>query len=428
MALRIVSGRLMNIVGRGASYGATPTATPKVGGAGTLDSSYAYANVCNGQPATPLRWSDLGTDYSFDFTTNIVVNGDAEQGTTGWTASSCTLTSEAGAGLFLKGTKSLKGVTSAIGGGFYQDVTVHPGEYFQLWGALRSDGTNLARISVRNLNTGNYLTSASAWQASAAYAMTRATATIAAITPITFQVEDFSSSSSLGAPDVTLRIEVTGAANAQTFYADEVLLVPGFDFVGVFGHGFGAHADIDVQQAGADYWHSASWASAIARTDFFVAGQTPYYIHGTKSYYPYLRFRVQPAVAPTVAPWLGEVVLGQAWTVENQKFGWEVAYGRPGDMIHETPGGTRSVWRRNRWPRRSVRMDFGLSSDAIFGTFRDRVYHVTEGGSYPLIVVPDDTKPDALFCWPDSNWKVVKQFNTFTDTQVTLTEDALPNL
>lgn len=433
MAFKYMAGRYLNLLTRAGSYGASPTATPE--SSGTADASYPLANLYNGVPALPYRISSTTAGMYVRWANNLVVNGDMEQSSlTGWTASSATLTSETGAGLYHKGTRSMKVVTSSAGGGAYQDIAVQAGEYLQVWAALRSDGTNLARVTVRCLDTNQDLNSSGVWSAVGTFAMTRSTATMAAITPIAFQVPSYAT---IGKATATIRVLVTGAANAQTFYADEVLIVPALDFVGVFGHGFDPSTGVALVTFGANYWHSpASVVSFGSATNGACAKQIAIVTNGSRVYDPFPGVFFYPGGAygtysSRVAPWIGELVVGQTRTFPRSPSSFNVTPAYTGQMRAKTRGGSASVFNANAWSRRDVKMSVMHTAYADADATVAEFLGMTEGGRYPVVLLPESLDTTAAIYGRVTDaltfdYEMPK--GRFSTTEITVEEEALPRL
>jgi hypothetical protein len=397
---KILAGPSLNLLGRGAGYGLSATG-PECSAA--MDASYPLANLYDGRPATPGRLAAASTGFYVRFPNNLVSNGDFEQSfLPGWTASSATLTSETGAGYFHKGAKSMKVVTSSAGGGAYQDITVRAGEYLQLWAAIRSDGSNAARVTVRLLDTYQDLNSSGAWAAYGTFAMTRTTATMAAITPVTFQVPSFNT---LGKATATVRILLTGAANAQTCYFDEVLVVPGINFAGVFGHGsIGSGAGLTLATSGASYWHSASASDDFgAANNAAFARQAAHILKTTMLYEPFPYVRVHPGAAygtytSLAAPWIGELVVGQvADLARNPDYPVAIEYREP-NVRMATAAGSQWVLPRGAAPTRKVTLSFAYASEAQYVDARDNLMGMSRAGAYPVVLIPTETDSgEAIF-------------------------------
>jgi hypothetical protein len=383
---KILTGPLMNLVGRGAAYGSGPTAG--LAAHQTVDSLFPISNVRDGKPASPTKWAAIQTDFGFQCAANLLVNGDFEQGTTGWTAVGVTHTSETGVGNYHKGSKSAKLVSGVGGGGFIvQDVTVQAGEYLQLWAAAKSDGLNGAWVSLRCLDTFKDLNGAGQWVAAGTTCMSKIAATMGAFTPVTFRAPTLAET---GKATVTLEVILQLAAAGQTAYFDEVLLVPGFNFFGVFGHNLSPGGTSRVYTGGADYWHSPSYTSALEASS--LAGQVVFAYSPTMIYSPFLAWRGNPSVQ-LVPPGVGEVVIGQAVELgQNPDYPVAFEYQEP-NVRFRSSAGTQWVLPRGGHPLRKATLSFAYLSEADYLQARDVLFGMSRGGAYPLVLIPTETDP-----------------------------------
>lgn len=433
MSFNHLSGPLLNLVGRGAVYGASKSG-PVILGLGSADAAYPLANVYNGVPALPFRLSAVSTGTYVAFSNNLIYNGDFEQtGLTGWTATSATLTSETGAGYFHKGAASMKVVASGANGGAVADtVLAQAGEYFQVWAALRGDGTNNARVTVRCLDTNQDLSSAGAWSPVGTFAMTRSTATMAALTPVTFQVPSFAT---LGRSTARLQVRVTAAA-ASTFYVDEVLLVPAIDFVGIFGHGFDASSGVSLATSGASYWHSPSFSIAFgAAANVLCARQTPALVHSSRVYDPFPGVFFYPGgaygtYATIAAPWIGELVVGQTRTLPRSPQSIVLAPQFRGQQRGATSGGSTAVYNANAFAAREVRLALQTGSLDELRGFESEILGMSDGGRYPTVLLPQGLDAGTAIYGrvePGLSFAVTDLLG-YSTTEVVVTEEPLPRL
>lgn len=434
MAFRYLAGPLMNLVGRGAVYGASKSG-PLLLGPGTADASYPLTNLYNGVPALPFRLSATTTGTYVAFANNLVYNGDFEQtGLTGWTATSATLTSETAAGYFLKGVASMKVVASGAGGGAISDtVLAQAGEYLQIWAAARGNGTNNVQITVRCLDTNQDLNSSGVWSTIGTFVMTRSTATMAAITPVTFQVPSFST---LGRATARLQVRVTGSA-ASTFYVDEVLLVPGVDFVGVFGHGFERSTGVTLATSGANYWHSPSFSVSFGATsNAACASQTAVVTNTSRVYDPFPAVFFYPGgvygtYSTVAAPWIGELVVGQMATVTRNPESLVIAPSYRGQQRGATRGGTLWVHNANAYPVREARLSLvtrGGTTDAA--SMETEFLRMTEGGRYPTVLLPVDLdSTTAIYGRVTESMSFAHKMPVgYSTTEAVVTEEPLPRM
>lgn len=433
MAFKYLAGSLMNLVGTGEQYGATPSG-PVMLGVGSADASYPLANAYNGVPALPFRLSAVTTGTYVTFVNNRTVNGDMEQGTTGWDTVSATHTSETGGGNYHKGAASAKLVTTSAGGYIYQDVTVQAGEYLQIWAAAKSDGTNDASVIVRCRDIQKDLSSGGAWTTIGTECMTKTGATMTAFDPVTFQAPTFAE---VGRSTVTLRVILRGEASAQTLYFDEVFLVPGIDFAGVFGHGLAPSTGMSLAGSGASYWHSPSYSVSFgSSTNAALARQVAVITNSSRVYDPYPGVFLYPGAAyatysSLVAPWIGELVVGQTRDFARAPQSVTISPAYRGQTRSSTRGGTSWIYNANAHPVREARLSIQNTSYAQSETEDTEFLRMSEGGRYPLILLPQSLDTDLALYGRVSDtmsFSYDAPGGRFSTTEVTLTEEPLPRL
>ena len=427
---KILSGPRLNLVGRGAPYGSS--GQYGVFSQETPDTNFPITNLYDGRPANPFRLTAAATLNLIQFPNNLIPNGDFEQGLTGWTATSATPTSESGAGNFHKGAKSLKLVTSATNG-YAQpaDVIVQAGEYFQIWAAAKSDGTNSASVRVRCLETARDLKSDGAWDALGTNAMTKTGNTMTAFTPVTFRVPSFVE---LGQATATLRVMLIGSASAMTLYFDEVLLVPGFNFVGVFGHGWPASSGLYVVDTGANYWHSTVGGADLVGTigNAALVRQSAGVRAESMQYSPFPRVVISPggsisSMLSPLVPWVGELVVGQTRDLSrNPNYPFTIEHRAP-NVRYATAAGSQWALPRGASPLRRVTMSVAYHSDADYQADRDAIYGMSLGGAYPLILIPTETDvSEAIYGRLEDSASFQRVGYGERRVEYVLQEDALP--
>jgi hypothetical protein len=395
---KVLSGRLMNHLTRSKAWGATPTGPVELE-TGSAVSPYAVANLYDSKVASPLVLA-AAAFYRLGLSLNVLTNGDMEQGTTGWTASSASLDFDFTK--FVQGSKSLTVTPSGANGHGYQDATVRKGESSKLFWSLQGSGTSAASIRVKNLFTGNWLRTDGSWGAE--QALDSQTTAAWKTSSQVFAVEDdgarTSPSRSNLPEEMTVRVFLQGATSGQLHWFDEILLVPGWDLLGLFGHNLAPSAILDVG-TNATYWHggygslsSALYAGhptdASART---VAGPVAFHTLGALRYDPWIALSITLATAAQT--YLGELVVGQTTSLSSSpEYPVAIEHQEP-NIRYRTSGG--SVWAmpRGAYPTRKATLSFMYFTDAEYQQARERIYAASRGGAYPLVLVPTETDSDA---------------------------------
>jgi hypothetical protein len=224
---------------------------------------------------------------------------------------------------------------------------------------------------------------------------------MAAFGPITFRAPTHSE---VGRATVGVQIVAAGAANGQTFYWDEILIVPGINFVSVHGHNIQPSGLIVTETTGASYWHAPT--SAAGGVPQFAVGtrQTPYGYASSMWYEPFPTIVCVPTgvwgsgVTRQEVPYIGELVVGQALELaRNPDYPFTIEYIEPNARM-SAANGAQWVLPRGSWPTRKVTMSFAYGTDAQYQEARDQLYTMSRGGAYPLVLLPTETDSgEAIF-------------------------------
>lgn len=142
--------------------------------------------------------------------TNLLTNGNMEAATagapTGWTAVGSPTLADAEAANILFDARSQKISVTGTAKGIYQTVTVVAGTNWALTGWIKSDGTNIAQIRIRD--------------ASNSVDLATLTITSATYTQLNSRVK-----APVGCTSITVFIE-SGSAASYSFYVDNITLTP----------------------------------------------------------------------------------------------------------------------------------------------------------------------------------------------------------
>ena len=292
------------------------------------------SNLFSGKPAVPMRTTAPTDALSVVVSNSLLVNGDFEQGTLGWSQyGSSTLTSETFPGCVAKGTKSLRVVSPA--GTIYgacQDVVVQAGEWLQIRASIRSDSAPAA-LSIINMDTIQGLNAATGGWDGTGEVFRVHSAAMTACTPFAFQVESLAR---VGKPTTTLRIYLLHTVPSQEAWFDEVLLTRGYNFVGVFGNNMPASAFMRMFQT-ADYWHGGA-ESQIGQAMYMTGPTVGMSLPMT--YAPRVNLYFTPASYGR-APWIGELVLGQAEDLlQNPEYPITIEHAMPNLRLPTSGGAT----------------------------------------------------------------------------------------
>jgi len=388
-AARWLGGQKFNLLERG-----TVTVSPG------SDSLFGTANLYDGDASQPHRFSAGGAALYVQVDGNLTQNpffaafsGAAPDN---WTKRGTgTLTNDAGFPK-LDGSSNLVLIEQ-------DHATVRSGEWMQIQLKGRGNGPSGLHVRVINVATNSHLAPDGTWTQSAVDAWVATAVAVQSIT-ITFQMEGFAR---CGHQDLaTLRVELRAPAG-EVGWAEQVLVLPGVNFCGVFGHKY-----LEGRFGG----ELRSSRDAFASESDLQAGLGPMQpaFYGLTSALFYRRYwRLAYAVAGTgphtasyTAPFQGEVVIGQARTLARQPRSqfvapWRTALRQPQMRVASSIGRPR-VYNQTSYPHADgITIPFRLYSETVGEDAlaeREEIEGRCRAGAYPLIIIPDDTRPRVHFC------------------------------
>lgn len=335
------------------------------------DSLYPIANLYDGQPWKPFRFGAAGTSGYIDFDLNQVVNG--EFGTafsgglpgTGWGKSSgATLTLSAGKMQVAGGDAEYA----------YYDLSVAAGEVLTFTSYLEGVGLGGgATIHIRNLSTGNYLSSGGTWTSAVSAWDTRLFSSNTKTSVVTIE-----SYSTVLSDRCTIRFSFFGSTAGSSPLYDDFLVYPRINFGSIHGH------NIQPNTAPVEIRSGTTSPAATTRATMTLAHPTMFSTFSSvDARYWRLFFTSDPLSSPT---WLGEVVLGQYQTLTRRQ-----NYGQDLNLIHaqdrdSTDLGPFTAYLRQEVGRRKANLSFRYNTDADYEQAREIVER-SKGGANPLVLV-----------------------------------------
>jgi hypothetical protein len=376
---RVLAGQYLNWLGRALSVTVS-----------NEDSVFTKGGMYDGRPSQFFRFGSAAADRTVTADLQLLANGDFETGTlTSWTE---VLTGTGSSGVesvnVHGGAKALKVNGGAAGTGMrYQDVTVRAGETLTAGVWLRGDGTRTVYARILNLQTGKYLTSGGAWSTVAAWA-SRTTASYAD-TSLTFTVEPMST---VLQPTCTLRFQVIADGNGDV-YADDVALYPGaLDWLSIHGHNLDPSIVLTLEWSD----DNSAWTSAGTAT----IAQPTFYLR-LSSGLSHRYWRVKATGTNTAAIYYGELVLGQSLALATQPrhpslSAWKLREEQP-QVRSETLVGVPWVHNLTTEAVRTRVLPFRDIADASLQEARDEIYRRCGYGKHPIVLCPDDSKPEVIF-------------------------------
>jgi hypothetical protein len=358
---------------------------------------HPLSRVADGRPSQMFIYPAIATDDYVQADINQIPNGDLDDFTAGVPDDFTVVLSGTGgtaeetssplvfSGTALRMTNGASGNTEV-----YADIVVLSGEPFQIRGrGATDDAAEPATLEVRNLQTGNYLTSGGAWQASQADVISLANTATLALGSVSATVEPFSVTRS---HTVTLRVRLhmDGIAANKQHNWDDVLYLPGVLFASVHGHNLDPKITPEL--------HSDDELTFTAPTDhgdFAVEVPTFYRKLGALVYDRFWRF----AWTGTQSTETGSTALGLLWlgnvtallrTPTNT--GLNVAEELPQEEAETRLSGEQWRTKYAKFRRRFVSLKF-RHTQTMQTQFRDEILKRTNDGVDPILLVVRDDRP-----------------------------------
>ncbi len=401
MSFLILPGRNLNILDGALSITATD---PEAG--------YDEENVANSVPSHPFRFDDVGTDDSLIADLDRLTNGDMEAWAVttvpdGWEVVTGTAAREGT--IKHGGSYSCKLLASST---VEQIIWVPSGWDMTLDCWLRGDGTYFTQGYLRNLRTGNWLTSGGAWQASITNFGAQTAGSYAQFTR-DFTVESYSTCGYQHL--VPLRLQFQHQASGTGGYCDDISMWPHWDFASIHGHNIPPNIAVKVQRD-----DNAAFSSATTEMTPTVIQPSFFDTIGTSAKERYARLLLEGSAVQTKSIYIGEWVLGQYKTLTK-------GHGYGPDYMRVMPTSQVSAISRtprSDWSHRGLRLDFTNSDAALTNMYEmlDRA----RGGADPFVVVPIDTESDVMFGHFPTDLSVNRIFTDHQGYQLEFREMAFP--
>lgn len=264
----------------------------------------------------------------------------------------------------------------------HQDVLVNADERFTLFAALRGDATNFSKISVQNLQTFNYLTSAGAWQVAQTFCITGPTAAGFSVFSRTASIEAFSPTQM----NDTMWLRITVASTAGTVFADDVVYSPATGIVGLFGF-------LNIDPGVVVKIISSSDGFTTQTTEATMVDYRPSFFYYTTTPIDRRYIRVQfggvnsSASGPIFG---GELFLGQPRAIVRT---FDPSYSlvfSDAQERQETVIGGMQVFRLDTHSVRTINLPYRYTNLAEYQEMRD-VARRAQHGAAPAVIVPAST-------------------------------------
>lgn len=399
-ATLVATGELMNTWGR---MVAALTVSP------AFDSNHPATRLYDDEPGSVGRFGSISADQTITADHNLVTNGDMVGNSGGnlttWVESNtgtgdvtydATGGKSGGAGMKLNNPAAS---TSSA----YQDIRVRAGERLVITAELKGGGANAVRLRIQNLQTGNYLTGALAWQAAATDVFTETGAAFATKGPSAFTVE----SSPTYRPDLqvmTLRITILNDTASTTMFADDIYLWPSTDLVAVCWHNIDPRISLELRRDSAAFAGAGTLEATI--TSFPLSF---YQLTGAMRDDRYWRLKFVGT---------NSAQLYAAEVIFTQKLALSRIFNEGETIEHEWPTqrtGSRSYRQRDK-PTRSYDLTFDYDNETEFEQARDALWLRSGNGHWNALLIPIDSGPTVAYgkLVPDGGtWEVRRKLMGF---------------
>lgn len=382
MSVLVAAGPYQNLLETALTVTASPAA----------DSLFPTTKLYDRNPGQAFKFGSSTADPTLTFDVDrLLGTGGFEDVTfppTGWTEA------DTGTGDVLRDTVTFNtGVASArfdAGSGLaslYYDVTVRTGQKLQLSYDARGDaGVGRMKLTVRNLQTGNYCVGAGApatvWQ-SAANELSSVSGTVWTSFSWNITVEPYST---VGAATTVLRLEFRNDNVATSAWTDTVLLLPAVGFASIHGH------NIDPRMTTTLRSSTDNFSGSNTQEATFTLGQPSFYTKLSavvyRRYWRVLFTGTQSTRSGAI--YIGELYLGEILTLATG-----AAYSlnlTPSDPRITIPRrvGAPAYYQLSQFEQRTCPITFRCETYARQLEVMNEVFLRCRGGA-PLVCVPHDS-------------------------------------
>ena len=380
MSMLVLAGSDYNLLARS---GATVTPSP------AADALFPVAALYDRDPGTIFKFGSLTADPTITLDLGETPpNGDFEDAfvgglpTAAWgKTSGATLTRNASTPRSGAGCLQASGDLAEYG---YFDLAAHAGAAFIFQAAARTVGGNcLAQVRVRNLHTGSMLKSDGTWSATPIeFLSTSATSYSFSSQAATVETPES------GPSVMTLRVElVCHNQGGDTPLYDDVALFFGVDFASLHGHNLDPLVVVELRSSTDGFSGSNTLEATLTKRRGAFYGKLASVV--CRRYW-----RLKFVGTNSAAIYLGEWVLGAAYALA-QPPGYPFAVELLAPQIRvPLPYGAPAVYGVGLTVQpASLGLSFGFNGDAALAEFQREVFERSLDGS-PLVLVPDDSKPE----------------------------------
>lgn len=394
---RAFTGRYANILERAS-----------LSSSGAANSLYPLARLVDLQPDKDARANAAGADDTITGDVNLTTNpglGSWSGGApAGWTVIGTVVETTTAGEFRTTPAAKITGNSSAL----QQDVTVRAGQKLTLEAFARISAANaVGSVVIQNRHTGKYLTSGGAWQAGSTSCGSTTSTSFTNI-GLPFQVEDYGACGDKN--EVTLRIQLVASGDAAQFaFFDDILLLPGFDFMAVFGHNLDPLITPQFRTSTDNF--SASDENQTTGSGSFQ----PYAFYLGLSSVVYRRYlRLKMVGTNVTGPWsIGEWFAGQMVTPVQQyeSIDW-TPYRQWNRQQSRNPVGKRFGHRRTLYPIQGLSLSYHFDTQAQLDDAFD-IWDRAQGGTWPVVIVPDIDRPEVIHGFLPDSFSISRELTAY---------------
>lgn len=399
--LLIVAGDLNNDFARG-----TVTVTSE-------NALFPRARLFDGKPFQEFRFNVAGANDAITLDGDLLKGAGAfESGiSSSWLGSGGTFTVDAVTKH--SGTQSGKLAHSALTSRTF-DFRARAGETLNGEYAIRGDGTATARLYLRNTKTGKYW--AGSWTSTRTALDSQTTAAFKTGSLSAVVLESYAT---CRAAVVTMRLEFELSASGTAWF-DSTYLWPSWDFTSFHGHNLGpVTCEIRSSTDGFSASDTLEASPPIFAPRFWSRLVTP----STR------RWRRVKFVGTNHEPIrIGECVSSLAYAgAKIHEWGYELR-ALFSDVSLQMPDGSVHVANTAEFPRLAFGTKFFRTSAQEDDAQRE-IFGRSQGRAWPMVLVVDDTRPEALFGRIGPTWASTREFfEIYTQDDFQLAEEPFPRV
>lgn len=378
MSMYVLTGELLNVL----QLGGTPDPA--------ANSNFPVAKLIDDDPGTIFRFGSITAAPSVTYSVDRLLGfGDMEAMPASgplptWTdistgGGSLARSATAHAGSF--GAEFTAGAGTA--GMSAPPVTARSGQRMRVESWLRGDVADdgVMGLRIRNLQTGNYLTSAGAWSATPQNLAAGVTDSYVAH-DLSFTVESYSVCRS---DTVQLELQLINAVAGSVTYADDVILIPAVTFASVHGHNIDPSCGLTLRSS------TDNFSSSDDLVATFTVKQPSFYTTFAEVFRRYWRFAFTGTQSDRSGPtFIGEWVLGEHLTLsKGPAYPMQLPHSDPQIRIAKRVGAP-TTYQLSQFNQRTFPVSFRAENMTQRLEILQEVFERSRGGK-PLVVVPHHT-------------------------------------